>query len=218
MFNPKTLILVLLVLLICGCQQEVPAVIEEEQPTEEAVSKAYPYTFSHNHFGLIESGMSAEQIASAYGAENFVYDTLYGPEGITYPGYRLYPGTDAEAEITFPENEDSGTTGISIDVFKQGSPWRELDSGIGIGTSLKELVRLNGKKINFYGFGWDYGGLVSNLNDGNLTDDYRFILHLDYGTVAEEDAAALSGDQEIDSDFPQIEGADISVRAIFLEL
>lgn len=213
----KFLSLLLLIICLAGCS--APEHTDHQPVSKESDSLPhYPFTFSKDHFGKIKPGMSAEEVTAIYGAENFVFDTLYGPEGITYPGYRLFPGKDAEAEVTFPEAGDPDSLGISIAVFKKGSPWRELDSGIGVGTSLDELVRLNTKKINFYGFGWDYGGLVSNFNDGNLTDGYRFKLDLDYNTISAETASALSGDQEIDSDFPPLEDAEVSVRAIFLSL
>jgi hypothetical protein len=39
--------------------------------------------------------------------------------------------------------------------------------GLGLGTTLKELEKMNGKPFQFAGFGWDYGGIVT-WEGGNL--------------------------------------------------
>ncbi len=209
--RPFALPLLASLFVLTGCQEPVPC--PEPTPAAAAVETIdYPYTFSTDHFGKITTGMSAEEIAQAYGTENFVAGTLYGPEGIEYDGYRLFPGTDAEAGISI----DSGF--LRVELVGEGSPWREATTGIGVGTSLGELVRLNGAPITFYGFGWDYGGLVSDYNGGKLSDTYVLALDLNYDSVGEAASLGLSGDRELRSDDPLLEGAEVRVRMLALGL
>ncbi len=214
---------ILLVVLFFGCEQKTspttePSQAEETKDAEQQMAaKTYPFTFSKDHFGKIKPGMSAEEVTAIYGAENFVFDTLYGPEGITYPGYRLFPGKDAEAEVTFPEagEEDNG---ISIQIRRTGSPWRDIDSGIGMGTSLEELVRLNGRAVKFYGFGWDYGLLVTGQKGGGLNEAYGFSLEAAGGMMGDKRLEKFYGDIEISSDEPLMEEMMVSVRQLRISL
>lgn len=181
----------LLPLLLCTCG---PATSTEEStvitaPTEAPAPDTGPnYTFaSGDHFGDINKSMTPEELLNTYGAE-VTAATLYGPEGITYAGYKLYPGTPAEAEFTHFEDEP-----LVFTIKQPASPWTGMDGRLRIGMSLAELVALNGQPITFFGLGWDYGGYVMNYNGGTLRD---YTIRLD-ATAGENFPASLSGDQEI---------------------
>lgn len=93
------------------------------------------------------------------GSDQFEEDTQQQAYNI------LYPDTDNEALLIW--KDEARTRLHSVMVEKDGH-WKSK-SGIMIGTSYEDLVRLNGKPIKIYGFGWDYSGAV-DWNGGNLTD------------------------------------------------
>ena len=58
------------------------------------------------------------------------------------------------------------------------------------------MVKANGKKINFYGTGWDYGGLINAYNNGKFEKSNIFFF-LD----AMPDASPkVMGDRELNTD------------------
>jgi hypothetical protein len=55
------------------------------------------------------------------------------------------------------------------------SNWKLAD-GISLGTSLKELVKINGKAFTFYGFGWDLNGCIKSWEKGNIESKYSDLI------------------------------------------
>ena len=83
-----------------------------------------------------------------------------------------------------------------IDIHGDQSLWR-LDNGINIGTTLSELVELNGKNFTFSGFDWDYGGYAT-FEKGNLENDcYSIRLYYDYKDLFENEWNQIVGDKQI---------------------
>ena len=77
----------------------------------------------------------------------------------------LGEGTSDEIFISFEDKKP-----YEIYWYKSGS-WR-TENGVRIGTTLETLVNLNGKPVNFYGFGWDYAGQIDP--DGGALQDNGF--------------------------------------------
>ncbi len=48
-----------------------------------------------------------------------------------------------------------------------------LANSVSFGTSLRELERLNGRPFQLAGFEWDYSGMVTNWNGGNLQQSWN---------------------------------------------
>ena len=71
----------------------------------------------------------------------------------------IYAGTDDEVTIIWEDDYHIAT------VNKPNSVWQAR--GIYCGMTLKELEALNQNAIEFYGFGWDYGGTVK-LGNGKI--------------------------------------------------
>ncbi len=70
-----------------------------------------------------------------------------------------------------------------------------LDNGVKIGTTLSELVKLNGKPFTFTGFDWDYGGYAI-FEKGKLENDcYSIQLYYDYKDLFENEWNQIVGDQ-----------------------
>ncbi|GAB3173858.1 hypothetical protein [Telluribacter humicola] len=105
------------------------------------------------------------------GAENVRRDTIYIGEGEYRIGTTLFKGTSDEAQILWKDTTNWAypeLVRIIPAVRPQDSQWL-VEGGVRIGASLKETEQLNGKPFELYGFGWDYGGTVSDWKGGKLT-------------------------------------------------
>ncbi|MEO1627487.1 MAG: hypothetical protein AAFV25_20215, partial [Bacteroidota bacterium] len=123
---------------------------------------------------LIQAGFSEADIIAAYGQENVRREEFKIGEGETTPATTVFPDTDKElvvlwkAEAPFERMEQ-------VRIEKADSPWRTTQD-VKIGTTLEQLIILNGKEFNFHGFEWDYAGLAKDWNGGFLHDKLEVFL------------------------------------------
>jgi hypothetical protein len=74
--------------------------------------------------------------------------------------------------------------------------------GIRPGTSIAELNRINGRSFDFFGFGWDYGGFITqNWSDGALSAMRGLSLRL---MTNQQLTREYSGDRTLRSDMPML--------------
>jgi hypothetical protein len=86
-------------------------------------------------------------------------------EGEVGPGTILFP-SDPERSIEILWNDvgkKTDPTGVTIRGNK--SRWKALHD-ISLGTTLKQLERLNGRPFHMAGYGWDYSGTVLSWDKG----------------------------------------------------
>lgn len=95
-----------------------------------------------------------------------------------------------------------------IRVAGQGTDWKTKE-GITVGSILADVVKVNGKDIIFWGFGWDYGGTVTNWNGGNLEG-----LLMTLETSAEDTDTKFLGETEVNSGDPGLSNLGIRVAEI----
>ncbi|MGV3659013.1 MAG: hypothetical protein ACO1TE_02480 [Prosthecobacter sp.] len=138
--------------------------------------------------GLIKPGMKAADLERAYGKKNLKLTELPGPEGSTYPGAKLFEGTDRELEIAWDEEKK-----VVADINVVGKAWK-FENGLKLGMSLEEVEKINGKPFLVNGFGWDYGG-YANFEGGKLEAK----VGIRFDTTAEKVSESLSGDKQIPS-------------------
>lgn len=211
----QLLILSALAFTLLACDPEPAATTAPATPTTEEITPAKPDLTDRTYVpgervGLITGEMTAENVRAIYGADQFVAATLNGPEGITYPGFHLFPGTDDELSIALD------SSGFYAHTYRPGSHWASAGHGVRVGTSLEELVRLNGRPFSFSGFGWDYGGNVTDWQGGEL-EGHRVRLTYDENSIYEEDRAFMSnalGDQIVSSDNTHLENKGIRVNQV----
>src|SRR5262249_44890200 len=89
------------------------------------------------------------------------------------------------------------------------SVWK-VGASISLGTSLKELQKLNGRPFILTGMQWDYSGTVLSWEKGNLEKEFsssgRIIIRLErsaqeeYKILTLDEAQTIAGDQEFRSD------------------
>ncbi len=96
-------------------------------------------------------------------------------------------------------------------------------NGIKIGKSLKELVALNGREINFYGFGWDYGGKSISFNNGNITKSdpcFSCVFTLGEGQNLknQNQMALINGDHAISSNNKILDEFEVYLSVIRIQM
>ncbi len=141
--------------------------------------------------GLIKPGMTSVEIERAYGKKNLKIMDLPGPEGSTFPGAKLFEGSERELEIVWdPENE---TKKVVFDIRVIGKAWT-FENGLKSGMSIEEVEKINGKPFKIAGFSWDYGG-YANFEGGKLAAK----VSIRFNPSSEEIPDYLQGDKQISS-------------------
>lgn len=111
---------------------------------------------------------TVETLRELFGDAQVKVGDVPGTEGETFRGVILFPGDSSRRAYLYFQDEQA-LRGLSlVRVFEPETRWR-LDNGIALGTTLDELVKRNGRPIEYTGLGWDYGGTVTDLHDGALT-------------------------------------------------
>lgn len=96
-----------------------------------------------------------------------VVQTLPGAEGETYKGLVLFPqARDRRVEVAFTGDKAGRASGLTLRDAGKTSLWNV--GGITIGSSLADVQKANGKPFLVSGFGWDYGGFVTDWKGGAL--------------------------------------------------
>ena len=107
----------------------------------------------------------------------------------------IYP--DSPREITVYWNDSAYHKEIGMLQSERGDSPYHTASGLHIGSTLEELQKLNGKKISFSGFGWDYGGGIGSFNGGALENSS---LGIQLDIKEHPGAEQLYGDRSLDTD------------------
>jgi hypothetical protein len=105
-------------------------------------------------------------LADRFGKENLRDEEVGGAEGDTSRATVLYPDDPRRRlEITWWD-EAGQRRPATIRTREEASDWTV--GGIGIGAGLADVAAANGAPIILSGFGWDYGGLVTDWGGGKL--------------------------------------------------
>lgn len=149
-------------------------------------------------WGFIRADMNFSDLKLLYGESNLKDERICGPECVdSLDVTKLYPGTINETIIYWKEKGWHKT--IAMIMCYQDNALYHTDKGLKMKSGLSELLRLNGQKISFSGFGWDYGGTITSYNDGRLE---KSALHyeLDISINPKEEEMGLFGDTALDTD------------------
>jgi hypothetical protein len=143
--------------------------------------------------------------------------TIAGPEGMELAGVVLWPGDPAREVELIIDDERPGEHIAGLRVSGEKAQWTA--ARLGIGDPLARVVAANGAPIGFWGFGWDYGGYVSDMGKGRLEQlpggcTLGLRLDLDPGDPGEGEG--LMGDTQIRSDARAVAGRHIFVDEISL--
>lgn len=175
--TPALLLAGALCVTLVACTAEAPAVSQAPAdagapdataapPAAGAVTapdQATPATASLVLPGSIGATTTLAELRKAFGDAAVVEGEVPGAEGETFSGWIIHPDTPTRRAYVYLEDGRIS----SVRVADQPSEWA-LDNGIGIGTPLAEVIRLNGLPIRFYGLEWDYGGTIIDWGGGAL--------------------------------------------------
>ncbi|MEM6963959.1 MAG: hypothetical protein AAF573_04270 [Bacteroidota bacterium] len=162
--------------------------------------------------GRIQADFKDSDIYKMFGEDNVSETEIGLGEGETKKGLLVFPRTKNELQILFEGNEKMEKI-ESIKIRGEDSMWK-TDNGISVGTTLEELVKLNGRDFKFYGFEWDYAGKLANWDNGNLSDQLSLYL---VATNEEAVFPHLLGDKEFSSSEPKAREAGLKVSSLEIE-
>lgn len=178
-----------LVLLLClaGCSGQ-----KVNEPSEETAA-ASPSTYVLDSLLAYDS---EQALIERFGAQNISRDTTWLPEGMgQYMVTVLYPGTNNEVTFEWSDSASYSTLDV-VTVSSDSSDW--TTNGVKVGTSMAELVEINGADFTFSGFGWDYGGNASFGDEGRLRG-MSIVLESSEQMMTQEQQDSLMGDQIVSS-------------------
>ena len=164
-----------LALAACGGpdQAEGPSVPEAvvETPATDTGSVKIPATIADTLTIVCGKPFSqdatAGTLADIFGGQNVIPETIDGPEGTQVNVTAIYPhDRSRRIEVTFL-NEEERTVLTSVTIRGEASQWTG-PGGVNLGDGIATVERLNNKPFTLSGFGWDYGGYVTDWQGGAL--------------------------------------------------
>ena len=161
--------------------------------------------------GLITSSTTKSALNKLYDKGNIREYVVYSYEGFDIKGTEVIFDNTAD-NITIEWNDGNLTPKI-IRIKNPNSNWKTKE-GVGIGSTIKEVEKANGKPFTIYGYEIDayLAGTVKNWNSGNLQG-----LNLQFKITKEipvEVYMEMMGDRGILSNNPLLEKAGLQVENI----
>lgn len=158
----------LLMLAACGPK---PA----DEPTSRPVNpRIFNFTIEPGkRIGLLTpDSCSREQVLAMYGDSARV-DSFHIIDGVVGEGVVLFPDNPMRKVEIFWDPQVDPVRPVFIRILGMGmvdggTEWRTMDSGITIGTGMADVQKANNNPFELYGFGWDYGGYVTDWRGGAL--------------------------------------------------
>jgi hypothetical protein len=155
--------------------------------------------------GNVSAASTEAELRKIYGKENVTTTEISLGEGETQTGTVLFGGQpNKKAEITWKDSENKKNPAM-VRIYGDKSLWKTSE-GISLGTTLKELERINGGEFILTGFKWDYQGTVIDWKKGalekKLNKNGRVLLRLipnDKIRLSAQEDRAVTGDKPISS-------------------
>lgn len=181
--------------------------------TEKQEVKIDSTLITDSSWGLITKNTDFAGLQAIYGTSNVKDERVCGPECIDSIDVTIiYPETKNEAIIYWKDSAYHKTIGM-IRCYSSGASYH-TSTGIKIGSGITDLLKLNGQKITFYGFGWDYGGGIISFNKGALE---KSPVHFELDAISEIDNNLL-GDTELHTDMPLVKKYLDKIRVRLISL
>ncbi len=195
---------------LCACDSKhapMEVVAEKAKPAEPIAAVVPTEATAAVESFLLETAVkqsdTLESLRKQYGEANVVKSELPGAEGETSQGWMLFPNEPEKKLLIYLDESDSHPGSITANELN--SKWH-LANSIKMGTDVKALQTLNQKPFSFFGFYWDYGGVISDWNGGALDKKTVDGSHIGIHLCPPEDPKLpdnyLSGDGTFQSDDP----------------
>lgn len=189
-------------------------------------------TLSCDARSAVRADTTREDLVRRFGAGNVHDEPVYVGEGMSEPGTVLF-GEDEEKRIGIIWKNDarkdapkSVRTSVilkqhsekhSEEVTPDRSQWRG-PAGIKLGTTLKELERINRRPFRLAGFGWDGSGTVVSWQKGRLESapGCYLMLRLTPPENKMAETASVTGDRIFSSSHPAMQATNPRVYQLLL--
>ena len=154
------------------------------------------YLITDTSFGQITRSTTYDDLKKIFGSN--IVDTIeYGAEGLdSFIVTKVYSNTPKEIVISWLNRHKYIAEVYTV---MENSPYHTAE-GLQVGSTLQKLLEVNGRKINFSGTGWDYGGAITSFNNGKFKESNIFF-SLAAGENAED---VVMGDQELNTDMQKV--------------
>jgi hypothetical protein len=132
-------------------------------------------------------------------------ETLGGPEGTEWAGIVLW-GDDPARRLELFLDDGPGERIFNVAVRSPESRWRV--AGVKLGGSVADVTAVNGRPFTFWGFGWDYGGWITDFGGGGfdtLTGGCEAQIRLGPSSVSMLPDGTV-GEVQVKSDDPRVSG------------
>ncbi|HEX5438256.1 MAG TPA: hypothetical protein VFW98_13965 [Gemmatimonadaceae bacterium] len=117
--------------------------------------------------GPITTNSSEAELRTRFGPANVQPTTIYLDEGEQRPGTVVFPGDSANRLEILWRDTLARKDPAEVRLSGLRSHWRFKD-GLTLGSSLRDLERVNGKAFRFNGWGSDAGGIIWGWDGGVL--------------------------------------------------
>jgi len=190
--------------------------INEEGTPEEIVEPSEDWLCIPGiKVGKINANTSEADLKALFLPENVITEDISVAGGLIR-ATRVYPDTDNEA-VVFWQDEDAPNNPERVVFEKANAQWK-TNQGIAVGTTLEELEKLNGGPLKLYGFEWDYSGMVTSWEGGNLENELKigekFALQLGSNKAPGNSYGDILGEEEFMSNLPAIRERELKVISI----
>jgi hypothetical protein len=158
---------------------------------------------------------TAGSLMKVFGIPNVIPETRDGPEGEKINYTVIYPGdATSRVEVVFA-NEEERSGILSVTIRGETSQWTG-PAGLNLGDGIDTVQKLNGGKgFTLSGFGWDYGGYVTDWEGGPLQEPVpRCRTAVRFNIPEEVDDPAIMGEGLHSSSEPAIRAATPFVEEI----
>jgi len=161
--------------------------------------------------GLINKNATEADIIKAYGQENVSRQEISMGEGEVVTSTVIFPKTDNEIFVSWQLDKPFQVI-TEVLIENEKAPWG-TSQGVSIGTTLEELIEINGKDFKFAGFEWDYSGYTNDWQGGRITKNLAVFLEPDNPDAIYPD---LLGDELFLSNHPKTKSAGLKVRSMII--
>ena len=119
--------------------------------------------------GPIDARASEARMVELFGARNVTRESFEVEPGVALPATVLFASDASRRALVLWRDPETRTAPESVLIRGERSIWK-TDKGIGLGTPLATLRRINGRPLTLTGFGWDLAGTVLDCNGGSLVE------------------------------------------------
>ena len=204
-------LLLFLILLIYSCESEK----SKNDTNSDFHFSSYNVVLSDGH-NFFSKNLSKNMLINSLGEISISDTTEWIEEGtVEIKATQIYPNTDSS--LTLYWNSNNKLKSIRLD--KENSIWNI--NGLKVGMALDEVEKTNSTDFNFYGFGWDNGGLVYDWNNGthaNSTNNVSVNLNLNWENVGNKNIDKFMGDYvKLNSNNKELRELGITVYSIIVK-